>query len=88
GISASVGDDEFVDGTWSIGATFAPALLEKGVASTQRELQKWWESGVTAQELVERKTNMIGTYEVSLSTTNGMAGQILLTLERGKPLSW
>ncbi|HEY4210590.1 MAG TPA: pitrilysin family protein [Steroidobacteraceae bacterium] len=88
GISSSVGDDEFVDGTWSIGATFAPALLEKGITSTQRELQKWWESGVTAQELVERKTNMIGTYEVSLSTTNGMAGQILLTLERGKPLSW
>ena len=31
---------------------------------------------------------MIGTYEVSLSTTNGMAGQMMLTLQRGTPLSW
>src|SRR5690606_13623939 len=41
GIGASVGDDTFNDGTWSITATFAPELLEKGIASTRRELLKW-----------------------------------------------
>jgi zinc protease len=88
GISANVGDDEFVDGTWTVSATFAPELLAKGVTSTRRELDKWWDGGITAQELAQRKTNLIGTYEVSLSTTTGMAGAMLLTLERGKPLSW
>ena len=88
GIGANLGDDEYVDGTWTINATFAPALLSKGVTSARRELQKWWEGGITAGELADRKTNMIGSYEVGLSTTNGMAGAMLLTLQRGKPLSW
>ena len=88
GISANLGDDEFVDGTWTVSATFAPELLAKGVSSTRRELDKWWEGGITAEELAQRKTNLIGTYEVSLSTTTGMASAMLLTLERGKPLTW
>ena len=88
GISANLGDDEFVDGTWTVSATFAPELLAKGISSTRREVDKWWEGGITAEELAQRKANLIGTYEVSLSTTTGMATAMLITLERGKPLSW
>ena len=39
-ISAVVSEDSIVDGKWDISASFAPALLEKGIASTRRELQK------------------------------------------------
>ena len=46
------------------------------------------QSGVTAAELEARKTNMIGSYQVSLATTDGMAAAMLQTLNRGKPLSW
>ena len=88
GIRANVSDDSFVDGSWSISAAFAPPLLDRGLASARRELDKWWASGVTAEELAARKTNMIGAYQVSLATTRGMAGALLQTLQRGKPLSW
>ena len=30
-----------------ISASFAPALLDKGIASTRRVLDKWWKEGVT-----------------------------------------
>jgi zinc protease len=88
GIGASVGGDTFVDGSWTVSAAFAPALLDKGIASTRRELDKWWQNGVTPAELAARKTNLIGTYQVGLATTEGMAGAMLQTLHRGKPLSW
>lgn len=88
GISANIADDTFVDGSWMITAAFAPALLEKGIASTRRELDRWWRDGVTAEELAARKTNMIGEYQVSLATTDGMARSMLLMIDRGKSLAW
>jgi len=88
GISASVGGDELVDGWFKIQASFAPALLDKGMSSTRRELEKWQRDGVTQEELAARKTNMIGGFQTSLSTTGGMARAIQLTLQRGEPLTW
>ena len=88
GIGAGLSDDAYVDGKWAISAAFAPALVTQGIASTRRELEKWYREGVTSAELAERKTNMIGTYQVGLATTGGMAGAMLQTLSRNKPLSW
>ncbi len=88
GISASMGDDSIVDGAWNINASFAPALLSKGVASTRRELEKWWNDGVTDQELAARKQGITGSYFVGLSTTGGLAGTILSNTQRGYDLSW
>jgi len=88
GISASVRDDSIVDGAWNINASFAPGLLSKGVASTRRELDKWWKDGVTEQELATRKQGITGGYFVGLSTTSGLAGTILLNAQRGYDLSW
>ena len=55
GIGASISDDTYNDGAFGISASFAPQLLDKGLASTQRELRKWWRDGVRAEELAERK---------------------------------
>jgi zinc protease len=88
GIGAGVGDDTFVNGSWNISATFAPALLDKGIASTRRELEKWWRQGVTAAELEARKTNLIGSFQVSLATTFGMANAILHSLDSGVGIEW
>jgi zinc protease len=88
GIGASVADDTFDDGDWRINATFAPSLLDKGLASTQRELQRWWKAGVTAAELEARKNDLVGSFQVGLATTGGMAGTLLATVQRGLPLSW
>ena len=71
-IDAAVAEDSIVDGSWDISASFAPALLAKGIASTRRELDKWWKDGITDQELATRKQGLVvGGYLVGLSTTGG-----------------
>jgi zinc protease len=82
-IGAAMADDSIVDGRWDIHASFAPALLDKGIASTRRELDKWWKDGVTDQELAVRKQGLVGTYLVGLSTTTGLANAILTNVQRG-----
>lgn len=88
GIGATVSNDTFTDGDWRISANFAPDLLEKGLASTRRELKSWYEQGVTADEVARTKTNLAGQFQVGLATTEGLAGMILATVHRGYPLSW
>ncbi len=88
GISSSLANDTYFDGDWRITATFAPALLDKGLASTHRQLQSWYEQGVTPEELERRKSNLIGSFKVNLATTGGLADQLLVTVQRGFDLSW
>jgi zinc protease len=88
GIYAYMDHDTYTDGDWRIGASFAPELLDKGVASTRRELERWWKAGVTQEELDARKADLIGSYKVSLATTDGLATFLLRTVQRGKPLTW
>jgi zinc protease len=87
-IGASMGDDSIVDGIWEVSASFAPALLSKGVESTRREVAKWWKDGVSEQELAARKQGVTGSYFVGLSTTLGLAETILVDVQRGFDLSW
>jgi len=88
GIGAYLDNDTFTDGDWRVSGSFAPQLLDKGIASTRRELERWWRDGITADELAARKTDLIGSYKVSLATTDGMASVMLRFIQRGKPLSW
>jgi zinc protease len=87
-IAAAVADDNIVDGSWDISASFAPALLTKGIASTRRELDKWWRDGVTDQELAARKQGLVGGYLVGLSTTGGLASTLLANVQRGYDVNW
>jgi zinc protease len=87
-IGAGMGEDALTDGFWRISATFAPSLLEKGIASTRRELARWSRDGVTAEELAARKTDLVGSYQVSLATTGGLAAALQQAILRGYPVSW
>lgn len=87
-IDAAVADDSIADGSWDISASFAPALLAKGLASTRRELDKWWKDGITDQELAARKQGLVGGYLVGLSTTGGLASTLLADVQRGYDVSW
>jgi len=87
-IGAGMADDSIATGDWEISASFAPALLDKGVASTRRELDKWWSGGITEAELADRKQGLVGGYFVGLSTTGGVASTILTSLQRGYDLGW
>jgi len=88
GIGAGLSEDSIADGLWSISATFAPSLLARGLASTRSVLEKWWQDGVTETELSARKQGLIGGYQVGLSTTGGIAGAILTSVQRGYDVSW
>lgn len=88
GIGSNVGRDTFTDGDWRITATFGPALLEKGLASTKRELTTWYEKGVTDDELARRKGDLVGSFKVGLATTDGMAEALLAAVHRGYDVSW
>lgn len=88
GIASYVSGDTFVDGDWRIEGNFAPAMLEKGIESTKRQLTEWYKNGITDAELNQRKTGLAGTYKVNLSTTAGMASTILVTMNRDLELSF
>jgi zinc protease len=87
-VSAGMGEDSIADGSWDVSASFAPALLEKGLASSREVLNEWWNGGITDSELQDRKRGEIGGYFVGLSTTGSLAGTILVTLQRGYDVDW
>ena len=88
GIRSFTSGDEYVDGSWGISASFAPDLLDKGIAITRRELERWWKEGVSAEELEMRKTAMIGQNRIMFDGTGNVAPEILMVVQRGRPLSW
>lgn len=88
GIGAGVSGDTFNDGSWSISATFAPQMLARGIAATRRELAQWWREGVTAEELAFRKQQLVGSFQVGLATTQGLADALLQTTLCGYGLDW
>jgi zinc protease len=87
-IEAEMSDNTFTDGSWQIMGSFAPELLDRGTVSAQRVLEHWWADGITDEELAARKTNLIGTYQVSLADTSGMAQTLLSTVLRGRDVTW
>ncbi|MBV5299623.1 MAG: insulinase family protein [Rhodoferax sp.] len=87
-IDAGLGDDSFNEGDWKISASFAPAMLDQGIASTRCQLDLWYQQGVTAAEVESRKTNLVGAFQVNLATTDGLANALLVTLQRGYALDW
>lgn len=88
GVDANLANDMFRAGDWKISASFAPALLEKGLASTRRQLERWYDTGVTSDEIESRKSNLIGSFKVNLATTGGMAEALLAAVNRGYDVGW
>jgi zinc protease len=88
GIGSRLANDAQADGDWRITATFAPEKLVQGLASTRRELNKWYADGATDKEVADQKTNLVGTFKVSLATTEGMAGTLLRSMQRGFTPAW
>jgi zinc protease len=87
-VGSAMQNDMVNDGDWRIYGTFAPDLLDKGIASTQRQLKLWFEAGATPAEVSARKSNMIGSFKTGLATTGGMAGALLSAVNRGYDVSW
>lgn len=89
GIGAGVEGAELgTDGLWRIGATFGSTNVERGVAATLEQVERWYHDGVTQAELDAKKATVYGSYQVGLATTRGLAGAIMSTLDEGRPLTW
>ncbi|OEK08338.1 peptidase M16 [Flavivirga aquatica] len=82
-ISASHSGHTYAGGYWSIKASFNPNLFQKGLDATMVQIKKWVDGGITKDELAAKKTNITGSFKVSLSTTGGLARTILSFVERG-----
>jgi zinc protease len=80
--------DTFADGKWVIQGAFSPQLLKQGIESTTRELKRWVSEGITQEELDNAKERLSGQFKVQLSTTNGLANQLLAFAERGYDVSY
>lgn len=72
---------------WVLSASFSPKLLEKGLASIQKQLKLWIEKGLTQEELDERKQGMLGKHQVTLSDAQVVASKLALSLELGYGIS-
>ncbi|SFD49997.1 M16 family metallopeptidase [Flavobacterium phragmitis] len=82
-ISSGIGGNIETGGYWYVNASFNPNLFQKGLDATMVQVDKWVKDGITATELENKKTNLIGSFKVGMSTTNGMARTILSFMERG-----
>ena len=82
-ISSGMGGNISTGGYWMVNASFNPSLFQKGLDATMVQVDKWVKNGITATELENKKTNLIGSFKVGMSTTNGMARTILGFVERG-----
>lgn len=86
GIYSSLTGATFADGAWVLTASFSPSLLEKGLISSNRELNKWIDEGITKEELESEKIYAAGDAKVGISNSGAIAGQILNLAQRNAPL--
>ena len=63
-------------------------MLEQGTASTLRELRRFHDEGVTAEELATFKVTLTGSYQVALATTEGLTRTLLNAVQRGYGPEW
>ena len=70
-------------GAWTTSVTLSQENAEKGIDATRTEIADFVKSGITNEELEEKKTTLTGSYQVQLSTTGGIASRLLTNLERG-----
>ena len=67
------GLDTGADGYFKIWATFSPQRYEESVAKLREEVRNFFSNGLTETALARKQEEMVGSYLVSLSTTQNLA---------------
>lgn len=80
------GFGEHDQGNWFIRSQFAPTLFTRGVETTLKEIRHFMTSTMTNERIEAKKSEIIGSYLVSLGTTQGIASRVLRICDEGKPL--
>jgi len=81
-ISANHSGHNNAGGYWYVNASFNPSLFETGLEATMVQIKQWVNMGITAEELVSRKSNITGSFKVGMATTSGLANTLLGFLKR------
>jgi len=68
-------------GAWYVSAGVNPANVEKATDLITRELRRYVDEGITAEELADSQANFVGRLPLSLESNGGVAGA-LLNIER------
>jgi len=87
-IGSNVIDESAYPGIWTTSASFAPTMLDKGIASTRQQIEAWWKDGISADELAFRQTAIAGEFTVNLETLHGLAEQVMACVRRGVGIEW
>ena len=82
-IDARHSGDILTPGNWVLSATFAPAMLDAGLAAARNVVNDWYNKGVSEEETKAAITTLSGSYLVRLSTTAAVAQQVHSFLQRG-----
>lgn len=86
--SSLVGVSTTHDGHWEVDVTLSQDRLDEGVAATRAEVERFVEAGITADELAEKKTTIMGSYKVGLATTGQLARTLRTNAERDFPVDY
>jgi zinc protease len=76
------------DGCFEIWANFTPPRFDESVSKTLEEIQIFLKTGVTPTALQETKERVVGSYAVSLATTQNLASALHALGVNGRPLSY
>lgn len=89
GIGASLGAPSVHhDGHVRIQVTLSQENLARGITATRTEVEGFVAEGVSADELRQTQTTLVGRHVVGLATTSGLAARLLVNAERGFPLAY
>ena len=77
-----------INGYWYTWGTFAPDIIDKGIKSTEHQIENWFENGITDKELEAKKTTINGLFNVSLDTTSGLVDKVLTNAEKRRDISY
>lgn len=75
-------------GYWRIDVSLSSENLKRGIKATLEVVRDFVSSGITADELDEKKATIAGSHVVGLATTGGLAARLLVNAERGFPVSY
>ena len=84
GIRSSLnGMDKDTWGAWTTSVTLSQGSLERGIEATKAEIKLFLEQHTTEAALETAKSTQIGSYQINLSTTGGLASTLRSNYENG-----
>ena len=84
GIGAAIGGVAVEhDAVFGVSVTLSQESLERGIAATRAEVERFVSEGVSAEALRQVQTTLAGQHVVALATTGGLAARLLVNAERG-----